>query len=153
MEELALKCEPKINLTMATKNKKVAKSIPEFDYKKIKTFEDACKKVNADPKNLPDVSGILQEFAKPIIAAYKLMIIYKAINNGWKPDWSNWNQYKYYPWFEVLSSGFGFSDTTYNYANTYTSVGSRLCTDTSEKARYVAKQFESEYVEYFLYSE
>jgi hypothetical protein len=138
---------------MTTKAKKIKESSPEFDYTTIKTFEDACKKVNTDPAKLPDVSGILEEFAKPIIAAYKLLIIYKAINNEWKPDWSNWDQYKYYPWFEVLSSGFGFSFSGFSYGSTYSSVGSRLCTDTWEKALYIAEQFKAEYQEYFLYSE
>jgi hypothetical protein len=138
---------------MTTKAKKIKESSPEFDYTTIKTFEDACKKVNTDPAKLPDVSGILEEFAKPIIAAYKLLIIYKAINNEWKPDWSNWDQYKYYPWFEVLSSGFGFSVSLSYFAHASTYVGSRLCTDTREKALYIAEQFKAEYQEYFLYSE
>jgi hypothetical protein len=135
---------------MATKTKKTIKSIIKFDYKTIKTFEDACKKLNIDPKELPEVS--IMEFAKPIIAAYKLMIIYKAINNGWIPNWANYNQYKYYPWFKVLSSGFGFSGSGCGYVYSITCVGSRLCTDTSEKAMYIAEQFKAEYQEYFLYS-
>jgi len=125
----------------------------EFDFSTIKTFEDACAKLGIDPEKLPDVSNISEEFAKPIIAAYKLMIIYKAINNGWKPDWNNYNQYKYYPWFEVLSSGFGFSGSDYYYGLAYSTVGSRLCTDSREKALYIAEQFEEEYKDYFLYSE
>jgi hypothetical protein len=137
---------------MAT-TKKTTKRNPKFDYTTIKTFEDACKKLGLDPTKLPDVSGIPEEFAKPIIAAYKLLIIYKAINNGWVPNWGNMNQYKYYPWFRVLSSGFGFSPTYYDYDFTRTAVGSRLCADTSEKALYIGKQFEAEYKDYFLYSE
>lgn len=120
----------------------------KFDFKTIKTFEDACKKLNIDPLKLPELLG---EFSKPIIAAYKLMVIYKAINDGWVPDWSNHGQYKYYPWFEVLSSGFGFSTSGCFYGDAGTGVGSRLCTDTSEKAKYIAKKFEAEYREYFLY--
>ena len=138
---------------MTTKSKKSVKPSTVFDYKTIKTFEDACKKLDLDPTKLPETSGILEEFAKPIIAAYKLMIIYKAINDGWKPDWSNRDQYKYYPWFEVLSSGFGFSDTYYRCAHSSTPVGSRLCTDTSQKAIYIGEQFAAEYKDYFLFSE
>lgn len=125
----------------------------EFDFRTIKSFEDACAKESIDPEKLPDVSMIPEEFAKPIIAAYKLMVIFKAINNGWKPDWSNYNQWKYYPWFGVLASGFGFSCSGYYYDSTNADVGSRLCTDTSEKALYIAEQFEAEYKDYFLYSE
>lgn len=135
---------------MTTKTKKTLKQkVEKFDYKSIKTFEDACKKLGINPDQLPDVALI--EFRKPIIAAYKLMIIYKAINDGWVPDWSNDDEYKYYPWFGILSSGFGFSGTYYDCGNSFSNVGSRLCTDTREKALYIAAQFEQEYKDYFLY--
>lgn len=137
---------------MTTKTKKSAKINSSFDYKTIKTFEDACSKLNIDPTKLPDVSGIPVEFAAPIIAAYKLMIIYKAINNGWIPDWSDNNQTKYYPWFWVLSSGFGFSTSRYDCGHSDTTVGSRLCTDSRDKALYIADQFKQEYQDYFLYT-
>jgi hypothetical protein len=136
---------------MAKKTTKPVKSNSPFDYKTIKSFADACKKLGLDPEELPEVPN--DEFKKPIIAGYKLMIIYKAINNGWKPDWSDWNQYKYFPWYRVLSSGFGFADSYFTYAHSNALCGSRLCTDTSEKALYIAKQFEKEYQEYLLYSE
>ena len=77
----------------------------------------------------------------------------KAINNGWVPDWSDDDQYKWFPWFGVLSSGSGFSNSGSDCYCTGTTVGSRLCTDSSEKAEYIAEQFEAEYVDYFLYSE
>jgi len=124
-----------------------------FDFRTIKSFEDACAKQNVDPTALPDVSMIPEDLRKPIIAAYKLMIIFLAINNGWRPDWSDSNQYKYFPWYRVLSSGFGFSYSDYFYGNADTIVGSRLCTDSSEKALYIAEQFKTEYQEYFLYPE
>lgn len=137
---------------MTTKTKKTLKQKAEdFDYKSIKTFDDACKKLGINPDQLPDVA--LVEFRKPIIAAYKLMVIYKAINNGWVPDWNNYDQHKHYPWFEILSSGFGFSRAGYYFDFSYSTVGSRLCTDTREKAMYIAAQFEQEYKDYFLYSE
>jgi hypothetical protein len=128
---------------MTTKTKKTtAAAVKEFDYKTIKTFEDACKKLGIDPTKLPDPGGITEEFHKPIIAGYKLMIVYKAINNGWRPDWSDHDQYKYYPWYRVLSSGFGFLDTGYGYG-THAGVGSRLLTDSAKKALYIAEQFKS----------
>jgi hypothetical protein len=134
-------------------NKPAPQEAPDFDFSTIKTFEDACKHIRITTK-LPDVSALMDEdLRKPVIANYKLMVIFKAINNGWRPDWSNWNQYKYYPWFRVLSSGFGFSGSRYGCDHSVTGVGSRLCTDSSEKALYIAKQFEELYKECFLYSE
>jgi len=131
------------------KTKKITKE-KNFDYATIKSFEDACQKLGIDSTLLPSIP--LDEFTKPIVASYKLMIIYKAINNGWKPNWCDSNQYKYYPWFD-LSSGFGFAASSFVYDYSITAVGSHLCTDTLEKALYIAKQFEAEYNDYFLYSE
>jgi len=126
---------------------------PTFDFRTIKTFDDACSKENIFPTFLHYLRWIPAEFRKPIFAYYKLLVIYKAINNGWRPDWSNYEQNKYYPWFEVLSSGFGFSYSHYYYDFTSTFVGSRLCTDTGEKAIYIAEQFQIEYQDFLLYSE
>ena len=136
-----------------TDKKKNTQDKAEFDFRTIKSFEDACKHLGIDPTKLPEFPAMEKEFVKPLIAAYKLMVIFKAINNGWRPDWSNWNQYKYYPWFGVLSSGFGFSSSIYDCAYSYSGVGSRLCTDSSEKALYIAEQFQDEYKDFFLYPE
>jgi len=130
--------------------KKAEKKVAEFDYKRIKSFKDACKKENVDPAKLPDVSMIPEGMGKAILAMYRLFIIFQAINDGWTPDWGNRNQYKYFPWYWVLSSGFGFAVSHYYPANASTRAGSRLCTDSSEKALYIAKTFEQEYKEYLL---
>ena len=131
------------------------KTVTKFDYKTIKSFEDACKKLSVDPEKLPDVSMIPESFQKAIINVYKLFIIFKAINDGWEPNWNDWNENKYFPWLKVkaseaLSSGFGFDLSIYYYSIASTCVGSRLCTDTSEKAIYIGETFQDEYKEFFL---
>jgi hypothetical protein len=130
----------------STSNEKV------FDFRSIKTFEDACKKLGIEPEEA-EIKAVQTEAVKSMKAYYKLVIIFLAINNGWKPDWSDYNQYKNYPWFGVLSSGFGFGVSDFVCAYSSTLVGSRLCTDTREKALYVAEQFKDLYQEYLLYSE
>jgi len=120
-----------------------------FNYKNIKSFEDACKHLGIEPV-LPDVSSLPEDMRKPVIANYKLLIVYKAINNGWKPDWTNSNQHKFYPWFS-LSSGSGLSVHVFVYAYSVSDVGSRLCTDSSEKAMYIGEMFENEYTDCFCY--
>jgi hypothetical protein len=129
----------------------------KFDFRAIKSYEDACRALNIDPEQLPVVNHLPEDLRKALIAAYKLYIVFKAINNGWIPNWFDHKQYKYFPWFEVeaskeLSSGFGFSDSDCDCASTDAGVGSRLCTDTSEKALYIANQFESEYKDFLLIS-
>lgn len=121
----------------------------------IKTFEDACKAQNVNPELLPDVSVIPEKYQKRAIADYKLSVIADALNEGWEPDWSNSGERKYFPWFEVDAdkanpSGFGFSDARYDYWDTGTIVGSRLCFKSSELALYAGKQFEQLYIDHQL---
>ena len=130
---------------------KYAKNIIAFlptniiDYKTIKTYDDA---VEARPV---DDDDIIYETDSPHIVAYKKIChIVKTINNGWTPDWSNDNQHKYNPYFKVSPSGSGFSDLHCDFDCAGTLVGSRLLTDSGEKALYMANQFQDLYVQYLL---
>lgn len=125
----------------------------------IKTFEDACKVLNLDPKTcLPDVSGIPADDQDAITAHCKLIIIAKALNGDWTPDWSDHSQGKFYPWFDVKAdknnkSGLGLSYGDYVYSVSASSVGSRLSYRTRELATYAGKQFLEIYKTYFLYDQ
>jgi hypothetical protein len=121
----------------------------EFDFRTIKSFEDACAKLDINPLKLPYVTDLSEELLKPIIAHYKLMIIFKAINNDWTPDWNDDDQYKWFPWI-VLPSGFGFSYSCTSYTYKDTGIDSRLCTNSDEKAIYMAVQFKQEYMDLLL---
>jgi hypothetical protein len=129
------------------KNEKVK----DFDYKIIKTYADACQKLGVSDKE-PILSNVLPEFRKAATAAYKLMVVYKAVNNGWEPNWDDSDEYKYHPWKQLkgASSGVGFSGSDYSYNGSYSYVGSRLCTYSSEVSNYIATQFESLYIDWFL---
>lgn len=121
---------------------------------KIKSFEDACKHLGLNPNDLPVVDMLPEKDRKSIIAYYKLTIITRALNEGWEPDFSNWNEYKYYNWFYVeenkdqRSSGFRFGDS--DYSNSCTCIGSRLCFKNRELAKYATEQFKELYREYLL---
>ena len=128
-----------------------AECFKKIKYDDIKTFDDACQAMGTTEQEFNDRFEKLG-LSNDTLFYEKLKIVVKAINGGWTPDWSNSNQYKYYPWFAVLGSGVGFSNSHYVCSPATTYVGSRLCTDTSEKALYVAEQFGTEYKEYFLYS-
>lgn len=127
-----------------------------MDHTQIKTYEDVCKVLNIEPTMLPDVSMLPEKDRGAIIAHYKLVKVAEALNDGWQPDWSNHNQYKYTAWFEVKASkkvpsgsGFSFSYYVSWYANT--DVGSRLCFKSRELALHAGKQFEDLFKEYFLF--
>ena len=110
---------------------------------RIKTFEDACRELQINPGEkliLQNQVSVLANDLKSILAYAKLIIIARALNEGWVPDWSDSNQYKYYPWLEY-KSGVGFSYGDFVNAYTYSSVGSRLCFPTWEMAKYFGQQF------------
>lgn len=75
----------------------------EEDYEEItdrvKTYEDACKVLGVEPINEQNAKA--QGFRSDEIARRKLETIAAALNEGWKPDWNNTDQYKYYPYFYI----------------------------------------------------
>lgn len=123
--------------------------------KRIETVTEAFQACGLDPNARPDVSSFPAELQKYMLNHYELLIITKALNKledgtFWEPDWSNWDQYKYFPWVEVKASkenpsGFGFSSSFYVLWHSLTFAGSRLCFHSSELALYALKQFEEHY--------
>lgn len=122
----------------------------EEDYEEItdrvKTYEDACKVLGVEPINEQNAKA--QGFRSDEIARRKLETIAAALNEGWKPDWNNTDQYKYYPYFYIQenakgkgSAGLSFASTHRAAAYTSACIGSRLCFYASRLARYASNQF------------
>jgi hypothetical protein len=123
-----------------------------YNWKDIKSYEDACKalqisvfkenKIFVFFKKLFNLNDTPDE-----IAYKKLKVIIKAINQGWKPNYKDSNQKKWYPYFD-LSSFFRFDNASYDYYGVYTDAAVRLCLETQEKAEYMGKKFTKLYEEY-----
>lgn len=122
----------------------------EEDYEEItdrvKTYEDACKVLGVEPINEQNAKA--QGFRSDEIARRKLETIAAALNEGWKPDWNNTDQYKYYPYFYIQenakgkgSAGLSFAITSYAATYSAAPIGSRLCFYASRLARYASNQF------------
>ena len=106
---------------------------------RIKTYEDACEELDETPldeKVLTDLGFTTDE-----INYRKIKTITKALNEGWKADWNDSNQYKYYPWFKMSSGGFVFCDMYYDRSYANAGYASRLCFKSSELAKYAGEQF------------
>jgi len=116
------------------------------NYTDIKTLEDA-REATGHGKGYIKMSD---EESQDEWAYRMLKMVVKAINQGWTPDWSNTNQAKWYPYFRVLPSGSGFSHSITNYYYGSTDAGSRLCFESSDKAKYAAEQFADLYTQYLL---
>lgn len=122
----------------------------EEDYEEItdrvKTYEDACKVLGVEPINEQNAKA--QGFRSDEIARRKLETIAAALNEGWKPDWNNTDQYKYYPYFYIQenakgkgSAGLSFAHSIGTASSAYAFIGSRLCFYALRLARYAGNQF------------
>ena len=108
---------------------------------RVKSFEDACQVLGIST-NVPEVKGLPRKHQKAIIANYKLIVIAEALNEGWKPNWQDSDEYKYYPWFDMSNpAGVGYSNAYYTASNTYANFGSRLCLKNRELAIYFGQTF------------
>lgn len=111
---------------------------------RVKTFEDACRVAGTAVANVINMDDSADE-----IAYKQLKVIAAALNEGWKPDWTNESEEKWYPWMEYKAgSGFSLHYVYYDYTNSR--VPSRLCFKNAELAKYAATQFRDIYNEYFL---
>lgn len=113
---------------------------------RVKTFDDALAEygeLNSFEEELLKWKGSDKQM-KSTQAHLKMSIIAELLNEGWTPDLTNHNEYKYYPWFKYTSGvGFSFNGCGSGYANAI--VGSRLCFKSRELAEYAGKQFQDIY--------
>ena len=147
----------------------------QFDFHEIKTFEDACKKLEIMKipsfiNSLGDTESCLQANA-----LYKLLIIQKAINNGKWRDEGGWSYYPYWVLYskeemkrmseeekqrkgirQLLSCAFSnytegvrCADANIRGAVASTYCGFPLCFNSEESALYAAKQFEDLFFQYY----
>ena len=110
-------------------------------FAKIKKAEKLIKELN--PKHI-----------EALIALNELFTIAQAWNkeDGFVPDFSDWNQNKWYPWFKYDkdAAGFVFVNTSNAPTHAHANVGSRLCFKSSARAAQFGKQFEELYNKVFL---
>ncbi len=146
---------------------------------RVKTFEDACRELGED-NHFVEQYRVIEENAvftsggHDIFTYLKLRIISAALNEGWKPQFTE-DEVRWYPWFtlwteEELSeksdewkadrhlistgdysgdwAGFSFSRSYPAPSYTVTYVGSRLCFKSKALATYCGKQFTKLWAEF-----
>ena len=161
---------------------KVCDNFSPFDYKLeeaeckevnevITDFESARKALGVKPnddyllvsgehpgREYDDVERLVRELnpkhIEALVALNRLFTIAEAWNNadGFVPDFSDWKQKKWYPWFKYDKDAAGFVCATANYTPAYASayLGSRLCFMTAKRAEQFGKQFIELYNKVFL---
>lgn len=143
---------------------------PQDITERIKTFSDACYALGEE--HLLVREFITKSYCpSPDLEAYMMLrIITAALNQGWSPDWTNSDEWKYYPWFCLYTEdeynrldedekelccrvvgrsssyahaigGLVYASAHYASSYSYSYVGSRLAFKTRDLALYAGKQF------------
>ena len=116
------------------------------------------EKFSRNDVSLEDVARLVNDInpnhLEALIALNKLFTIAEAWNkeDGFVPDFSDWEQAKWFPWFKYDEDADGF--VCANTANAPTTarayIGSRLCFKSSERAMQFGIQFIDLYNKVFL---
>lgn len=120
--------------------------------KKIASYEDACRVLNIQPINEEVFNIFPKEDQRSMLAYHKLTVITRALNNGWKPNWDDQNEWKYYPLFRYVIAGLSCAYTFNAASGSSAALGSRLCFPTSALAKYAAEHFADLYRDYSCFA-
>ena len=110
---------------------------------RVKTYEDALEVLRQD--HFDENNLYPRE-----IARRKLEIIIEALNEGWKPDFNNIKQSKWYCFSIGSSTGLRYSHSYYSPSSAITTIGVRLCLKSKKRADYIGEQFTDLYEEMLL---
>ena len=156
---------------------------PQNVMERIKTFEDAVAELsNRAMSGDEDAGKLLDEWkissqvgSKDLLAYLKLRIITSALNEGWKPKFTN-EESRWYFWYDLITKeqyhnlsaeeksrvigrgginvnaycGLVYTGAYYASSLSYAFCGSRLAFKSKELAEYAGKQFVEIYEEYCL---
>lgn len=115
-------------------------------------YQKACADLDEQPKTLEQFTALHGEAeGKAHHSLHRIATVIRAVKGDHKFDWNNYDEYKYYPWFDmetygedaVPGSGFSFYD--YVCDGTYSLVGARLSLHTREDAEAIGKLMLEDY--------
>lgn len=144
----------------------------KFDYTTIKTFEDACLTLGADPEAFYRKYEGYPEHIKALI---KLEVIIKALNDGWSHPLDG-VAFGYYPWYWIYndseiarmaeeekndrrmvtyirpdgSCGLGCASSGSGWSGSDSDIGSRLACKSRDISFYCAVQFKDLWASYLF---
>lgn len=151
---------------------------------RIKTFEDACRELGDDHPLVHhynfnfggEGSWIENIYTRDLEAYLKLRIIAAALNEGWEPQFTQYEN-RCYPWHSLWTedeltgksyewkndhclrsmehhrgewAGLAFAYSNFDPSNSNANVGSRLCFKSCKLAEYAGKQFIDLWMDFLL---
>ena len=120
------------------------KKVFQLDIKeRVKSIDDAVKELgDNDPEVIEYLKLEATGISGHILYTQMLVVIIKALNEDWTPDWHNGEWDKWVNWFYLSSSSSGrFSFVGSGGRDSVSDCGSRLCFKSKDLAQYAAKQF------------
>jgi hypothetical protein len=153
---------------------------PKNVMERVKTFEDACRELGKDHEYVKDYRALCEagiNVPADVLAYYQIRIICAALNEGWTPDYTDENQYKYYPWIFYADEDYvkrhpeekwhklcrvggnagtgSFCGSFYvcsyfAFSSSYSFIASRSAYKTRELAIYAGEQFFDIYADYLI---
>lgn len=126
---------------------------------RVKSYADACAVLGVGKMDEKAMKAC--GFRPDEIARRKLETITEALNEGWRPDWNNTDEYKYFPWFYIKPgagkdaegkpngayAGLAYADTINAASTSYADLGSRLCFHERRTAAYAGDTFRDLYAQ------
>lgn len=126
---------------------------------RVKSYADACNVLGIG--EMDEKAMKASGFRPDEIARRKLETITEALNEGWRPDWNDTNEYKFYPWFYIkpgqgktpdgkpngASAGLSFAYTIIAASASHSYFGSRLCFHERRTAAYAGNTFRDLYAQ------
>lgn len=121
-----------------------------MNFIEVNNYADACEILEKDPTVMPDVSAYDEEDKEAALATFALWNVSKAAwkAEGKKINYDDYNQPKYYGWFDMRStagSGSGFSFNDYRDVCGLSVVGARLSFPSRESLLHAVKVFEPQF--------
>lgn len=133
--------------SLENKLKEIRKLINRGDIKalmkRVKGIKDVFEELDEEEITEADFDHLPKETQRKQYLAYCLQAINRLF--GFKPDWNNNSQYKYYPIFRKEASGWVFDSSDYAYYYSGTAAGFYETLDVSD---FVGKTFLKLYTEY-----
>lgn len=118
---------------------------------RIKTPSDAIAELGENDIAVIDYHKLLNaRVSNHIVNQQLAVVIVKALNEGWEPNWDDSDEYKYFPWFYLSGGSSGFRYGDYDRWITFSTVGSRLCLKSGELAKYAGEQFTEVYKKFMI---
>jgi hypothetical protein len=117
----------------------------------LEDYKLACEKLNISSElpNVPHLPIGLQNF---ILSKIMLPILIKAERGDWVPDFNNYSQWKYYPWWDMETygddtAGSGFSLNGVYCDGTGTCIGAPFVFE----HEVTAKEFAEKYIDLYRF--